>query len=95
MPPPETGPDRNPTTSGGRVPAWMALSALGLEMAVTVLVLGAAGWGLDRWLGSTPWGLLVGLLLGSVIGLLNLVRGAVRAMDTEQGSGRPSRRGRS
>lgn len=60
----------------------MALSALGFEMAVTVLMVGAAGWAVDRWLGSHPWGLLVGLLLGCGLGMINLVRGALRAMDS-------------
>lgn len=60
----------------------MALSALGFEMAVTVLMVGAAGWAVDWWLGSRPWGVLVGLLLGCGLGMMNLVRGALRAIDS-------------
>nr|MBA3806049.1 AtpZ/AtpI family protein [Acidobacteriota bacterium] len=29
---------------------------------------------LDRWLGTTPWLLVVGIVLGSVVGLYQFVR---------------------
>ena len=32
------------------------------------------GWLLDRWLGTKPWLLITGLLLGSVAGFYELVR---------------------
>jgi ATP synthase protein I len=34
------------------------------------------GWLLDRWLGTSPWGLIVFLLLGFVAGVLNVMRSA-------------------
>jgi ATP synthase protein I len=34
------------------------------------------GWLLDRWLGTSPWGLLVFLLLGFAAGVLNVMRAA-------------------
>jgi F0F1-type ATP synthase assembly protein I len=37
-----------------------------------IIVLGAAGYGLDRWLGTSPWCLLGGLLLGIVVGMWEL-----------------------
>jgi F0F1-type ATP synthase assembly protein I len=39
---------------------------LGLTFAVTVGLGVAAGWGLDRWLGTSPWLLLAGIFLGLV-----------------------------
>ena len=33
-----------------------------------------AGWLLDRWLGTKPWLLVVGLVLGSAAGFYELVR---------------------
>jgi ATP synthase protein I len=39
---------------------------LGLTFAVTVGLGVAAGWGLDRWLGTSPWLLLAGMFLGLV-----------------------------
>jgi ATP synthase protein I len=41
------------------------------------VVVGAGlGWLIDRWLGSTPWGLMVFLLLGFAAGVLNVMRSA-------------------
>ena len=34
------------------------------------------GWLLDRWLGTSPWGLIVFLLLGFAAGVLNVMRAA-------------------
>lgn len=39
-----------------------------------MLVLGAAGFGIDRYLGTEPWCLLAGLLGGLGIGMYQLVR---------------------
>ena len=43
--------------------------------AVTAIFLGI-GWLLDRWLGISPWGLIVFLLLGFTAGVLNVMRAA-------------------
>ena len=32
------------------------------------------GWLLDRWLGISPWGMIVFLLLGFTAGVLNVMR---------------------
>jgi len=54
--------------------------ALGLRLSTELIagvVVGAAiGWLLDRWLGISPWGFIVFLLLGFVAGLLNMLRSA-------------------
>jgi F0F1-type ATP synthase assembly protein I len=39
-----------------------------------ILVLGGAGYGLDRWLGTSPWLLLAGLLLGLIVGFYALAK---------------------
>jgi ATP synthase protein I len=41
-----------------------------------VLLLGAIGYLLDRWLGTAPWFLLGGLVAGLAIGFYGLVRSA-------------------
>jgi ATP synthase protein I len=52
--------------------------AYGMRMAAelvgAVIVGGAIGWGLDRWLGSTPWLFLLFFVLGFAAGVLNVVR---------------------
>jgi ATP synthase protein I len=44
----------------------------------TVLGL-VGGYYLDRWLGTTPWLLLIGLVLGIAAGFVNLFRSVNRA----------------
>ena len=39
-----------------------------------ILVLGGLGYAVDRWQGSSPWGLLIGLTLGVVVGFYGLVK---------------------
>ena len=43
-----------------------------------VVVLGAVGYGLDAWLGTAPWCLLGGLLLGIAVGFYELVKTTIR-----------------
>ena len=38
-----------------------------------ILLLGGAGYLVDRWASSAPWGLITGLLVGLLIGFVNLV----------------------
>jgi ATP synthase protein I len=40
----------------------------------TVAVLLGAGYLLDRWLGSSPWGIVGGIVLGSIVGFYQFVR---------------------
>ncbi|HKS84427.1 MAG TPA: AtpZ/AtpI family protein, partial [Pseudolabrys sp.] len=46
------------------------------ELVAGVLVGAAVGWLLDRWLGTSPWGLIVFFLLGFAAGVLNVMRAA-------------------
>lgn len=39
-----------------------------------ILLFVGLGYGFDQWQGSAPWGLLVGLVLGLVIGFYQLAR---------------------
>lgn len=47
---------------------------VGLQFAVTLLVCLFAGQWLDRKLGTTPWLMLAGMLVGAVVGFWSLVR---------------------
>jgi F0F1-type ATP synthase assembly protein I len=39
-----------------------------------LLLLGGAGYAIDRWQGTSPWFLLGGLVLGIVVGFYDLVK---------------------
>ena len=61
------GKDRGPISP-------MGLVGLGMEFAVTVVAGLAAGYYLDRWLGSEPWLLIVGVMLGGVLAMYGFLR---------------------
>jgi ATP synthase protein I len=49
---------------------------LSSELVAGVLVGAVIGWGLDHWLSTSPWGLIVFLLLGFTAGVVNVMRSA-------------------
>jgi F0F1-type ATP synthase assembly protein I len=40
----------------------------------SILVLGGVGYAVDHWRGTAPWGLIIGLVLGIVVGFYDLVK---------------------
>lgn len=48
--------------------------AAALSLFASVIVLLAVGYAADRFFNSSPWGLVVGIVFGSVIGLYQFVR---------------------
>lgn len=46
------------------------------EFVAGVLVGGGLGWAFDRGLGTSPWGLIVFLMLGFAAGVFNVLRSA-------------------
>jgi ATP synthase protein I len=69
-----------PGTESGDTAARASAMALGFRLSselVAGVVVGAAiGWGVDHWLSTTPFGLIVFLLLGFTAGVVNVVRSA-------------------
>jgi len=68
------------TTSGPRPGVDRSAMARGLrlstELVAGVLVGAVIGYWLDRWLGISPWGFIVFVLLGFVAGIVNVMRAA-------------------
>ena len=44
-------------------------SVMGMELMAGILTLGGLGWLADRWLGTGPWLLMLGALVGNAAGL--------------------------
>ncbi len=58
------------------LPPWRVGFRLSSELVAGVVVGAAIGWGFDRLLSTSPFGLIVFLLLGFVAGVVNVVRSA-------------------
>jgi ATP synthase protein I len=39
-----------------------------------IILLGGIGYAVDHWWGSAPWGLVIGLALGIVVGFYEIIR---------------------
>jgi ATP synthase protein I len=66
----------------GEQGTWKALgelSSIGLTLVVATVIGLVAGYYADRWLGTKPWLLLIGLGLGIAAGFVNLFRSVKRA----------------
>jgi len=48
--------------------------AAGVALFASVVSLCGLGWLLDNWLGTKPWLLVAGIVLGSALGLYEFVR---------------------
>ena len=49
-------------------------AAAGYTLMGAIVLLGGIGYVLDAWLGTSPWFLLTGLLLGLVVGFVELAK---------------------
>jgi ATP synthase protein I len=72
-PPSENGPGQGVNADTSALARGFRLSA---EFVAGILVGAALGWLIDRWLGTSPWGMIVLLLFGFAAGVLNMVRAA-------------------
>ena len=51
-----------------------AAAAASYTLVGSIILLGGIGYAVDKWQGSAPWGLLIGLTLGIVVGFYELVK---------------------
>lgn len=73
------------------------LAGAGVEFFSAVLGGTALGWLLDRWLGTKPWCVIVGVAIGFTAGLVRLVRMSAqenaRAKKTAMGKSKETNQG--
>ena len=70
---PSDSPDKEQAATASGYAKGFRLSS---ELVAGVVVGAGIGWLIDRWLGVSPWGLIVFLLLGFAAGVLNVMRSA-------------------
>jgi ATP synthase protein I len=54
--------------------AWGVGTRVGVELLSALVVGVGIGWGLDRWLHTTPFLMVVGVFLGGAAGIANVWR---------------------
>ena len=52
---------------------------LGIQLAAAMVAFGALGWWLDTRFATTPWLLIIGIVMGATGGMIHLIRTAVRS----------------
>ena len=62
------------------------LSAVGLSFVLAVIMGAGAGYVVDRWLGSSPWGFLLFFFLGVAAGILNVIRVSTAYLRDDEGT---------
>ena len=67
-------------TADRRFPGWVRYSGVGLELAGATAGLALLGYWIDGKFGTTPWGILGGVIIGIVGGLYNLVKQSLEAV---------------
>src|SRR6202161_2778544 len=72
---PSSGPGADRATTASGYARGFRLSS---ELVAGVVVGAGLGWLIDRWLGISPWGLMIFLLLGFAAGVGNVMRSAGR-----------------
>jgi ATP synthase protein I len=70
--PTESSEAERATTASGYAKGFRLSS----ELVAGVVVGAGLGWLTDRWFGTSPWGLMILLLLGFAAGVLNVMRSA-------------------
>ena len=69
------GMDPKPSLNGSLPSSnWGVGFRAGVEVVSALIVGVAAGWFLDRWLGTWPWLFLLFFVFGSVAGVMNVFR---------------------
>jgi len=66
--------------AGRRYPGWVRHSGVGLELAGATAGLALIGYWVDGRFGTRPWGTVIGVVIGLVGGLYNLVRESLEAV---------------
>ena len=68
--------------------SWVRLSSIGFELVAAVAGFTLLGYWWDRHYGTSPWGILIGVVLGLVGGMYNLIRQSlIASRNTGSGTG--------
>ena len=67
------------TSEADILAGWYRMTGVGIEFVVAIALFAGIGYAVDRWRGTGPWGVLIGLGVGFAIGLRALIRAAKKS----------------
>ncbi len=67
-------PPNKPATFAETFRTLGPLTSVGISFVIAIVMGAGIGLGLDRWLGTSPWGFLVFFIIGVAAGILNVYR---------------------
>lgn len=67
-------PPRKATSLAETVRTLGPLTSVGISFVLAIVMGAGLGIGLDRWLGTSPWGFLAFFAIGVTAGILNVYR---------------------
>jgi len=75
----------------GERPSWLRFSGIGIEFVAAIAGFALLGYWVDRHWDISPWGLVIGAVLGLTGGMYNLIRESLGAFRPpgNRGSQRP------
>ena len=76
-----------------RFPGWVRYSGVGLELAGATAGLALVGYWIDGKFGTSPWGILGGVIIGIVGGLYNLIKESMAAIRDAKSDDDAAKRG--
>ena len=57
---------------------WLRLSYIGFQIAISILLFGWIGYLFDKYFKFSPYGLIIGLLVGGILSLYGVWRDSKR-----------------
>ncbi len=87
---PSPSPDRTPDGSDDSGTSLSRLAGVGIQFGAVISLFALAGYWLDDRIGSSPWLLLLGVLLGFAGGTVSLVKAVTRLKKNADGGSSPS-----
>ena len=77
----------------GRFPGWVRYSGVGLELAGATAGLALLGYWIDGKFGTSPWGILGGVIIGIGGGMYNMVKESLAAVRDAKADDDDAKRG--
>jgi ATP synthase protein I len=77
--PNDDGGEKRRSSEADTLAGWYRMAGVGIEFVVAIALFAGIGYAIDRWRGTGPWGVLIGLGIGFAVGLRAMIRMAMKS----------------